>query len=101
MLGFEAFTSTDLWTPAGRSLAFGGQVVAQSLMAASHTVENKEMHSQHVSVDRDRAVLTAVLLSPPVGRMHAGVLTHNSASSAKPITYTVERLRDGESYVDG
>lgn len=47
LLGLETFSSSDLWTPSGRSLVFGGQVVAQAMMAASHTTE-KEVHSQHV-----------------------------------------------------
>lgn len=47
--GFEAFKSTRLWTPAGARGVFGGQVIAQSLQAASKTVVGKELHSQHVS----------------------------------------------------
>lgn len=48
--GLEAFVSSHLWTPYGARGVFGGQVVAQSLMAACKTVEGKDLHSQHVSV---------------------------------------------------
>ncbi|KLT46172.1 Thioesterase/thiol ester dehydrase-isomerase [Cutaneotrichosporon oleaginosum] len=71
--GLEAFTSGHLWTPYGARGVFGGQVVAQSLMAAINTVEGKDLHSQH-----------CYFLLP--------------ANSKVPITFTVERLRDGASY---
>ncbi|GMK57547.1 hypothetical protein CspeluHIS016_0403810 [Cutaneotrichosporon spelunceum] len=71
--GLEAFTSSHLWTPYGARGVFGGQVVAQSLMAAINTVEGKDLHSQH-----------CYFLLP--------------ANSKQPITFTVERLRDGASY---
>ncbi|BEI86339.1 hypothetical protein CcaverHIS002_0606260 [Cutaneotrichosporon cavernicola] len=71
--GLEAFTSSHLWTPYGARGVFGGQVVAQSLMAAIDTVEGKDLHSQH-----------CYFLLP--------------ANSKAPITFTVERLRDGASY---
>jgi hypothetical protein len=61
--GLEAFTSGHLWTPYGARGVFGGQVVAQSLMAAINTVEGKDLHSQHVG--RRLSYLTAVLLPPP------------------------------------
>jgi acyl-CoA thioesterase len=47
--GLEAFKSSHLWTPAGARGVFGGQVIAQSIMAACKTVEGKDLHSQHVS----------------------------------------------------
>jgi hypothetical protein len=47
--GLEAFKSSHLWTPTGSRGVFGGQVIAQSIMAACKTVEDKDLHSQHVS----------------------------------------------------
>lgn len=52
---------------------FGGQVLGQALMAASHTVENRLCHSMH-----------AYFLRP--GNQHM------------PVDYEVERVRDGRSF---
>ncbi|WP_417515645.1 acyl-CoA thioesterase II [Marinobacter sp.] len=52
---------------------FGGQVLGQALMAASHTVENRLCHSMH-----------AYFLRP--GNQHM------------PIDYEVQRVRDGRSF---
>lgn len=49
--GLEAFASGHLWTPYGARGVFGGQVVAQSVMAAIGTVKGMDLHSQHVSDD--------------------------------------------------
>lgn len=72
--GLEAFSSGHLWTPYGARGVFGGQVVAQSLMAAINTVEdNKDLHSQHVGVfvyNREGADAIAVLLPPSVCTGH-------------------------------
>lgn len=46
--GLQAFVSNHLWTPSGARGVFGGQVIAQSLMAACLTVKDKDLHSQHV-----------------------------------------------------
>ncbi|KAL1413360.1 acyl-CoA thioesterase [Vanrija albida] len=45
--GFDAFKSLRLWTPAGARGVFGGQVIAQAMQAASRTVTDKQLHSQH------------------------------------------------------
>ena len=57
----------------GRSRVFGGLVVAQALVAATRTVENRTPHSLHAYF---------VLPGDP----------------AKPIVYEVERVRDGRSF---
>lgn len=56
-----------------RKRVFGGQVVAQALIAACNTVADREPHSLH-----------AYFLLP--------------GDPAKPIVYEVERLRDGRSF---
>lgn len=48
--GLEAFASGHLWTPYGARGVFGGQVVAQSVMAAIGTIKNMDLHSQHVGL---------------------------------------------------
>lgn len=63
--GLEAFTSGHLWTPYGARGVFGGQVVAQSLMAAISTVENKDLHSQHVRPLPGQLTGSATSSSPP------------------------------------
>lgn len=52
---------------------FGGQVLAQALMAASRTVEDRNVHSLH-----------GYFLRP--------------GDSARPVLYEVERIRDGRSF---
>jgi hypothetical protein len=70
----EVFTSQSLWVPCGARGVFGGQVIAQSLVAAGKTIASPlGLHSQHCYF-----VLPA-LASPP-------------------IEFHVERLRDGRSY---
>jgi acyl-CoA thioesterase len=70
----EVFTSQSLWVPCGARGVFGGQVIAQSLVAAGKTISSPlGLHSQHCYF-----VLPA-LASPP-------------------IEFHVERLRDGRSY---
>jgi len=60
-------------TNAGWQRVFGGQVIAQALVAASRTVEGREPHS-----------------------MHAYFLLEGDVSA--PIVYDVERIRDGGSF---
>ena len=57
----------------GTERVFGGQVLAQALMAASHTVEDRQAHSLHAYF------------------LRAG--DHNA-----PIVYDVDRSRDGRSF---
>lgn len=57
----------------GRQRVFGGQVVAQALVAASRTVEGRAPHSMH-----------ALFLLP--------------GDPAAPIVYDVDRIRDGGSF---
>ncbi len=59
--------------PAVRKRVFGGQIIAQALVAASRTVEAREPHSLH-----------CYFLLP--------------GDPSIPITYEVERLRDGASF---
>lgn len=68
----DIFTGPSQWMPLGR--VFGGQVLAQSLMAAMHTVEPERIiHSMH-----------GYFLRP-------GDVEH-------PITFSVDRLHDGRSF---
>ena len=68
----DTFTSETLWVPHGARGVFGGQVIAQALVAASQTTP-LGLHSQHCYF----------LLA---------------ADGSIPIAYQVERLRDGKSY---
>ena len=68
----DIFTGPSQWMPLGR--VFGGQVLAQSLIAAMHTVpEDRTIHSMH-----------GYFLRP-------GDVEH-------PITFSVDRLHDGRSF---
>jgi len=68
----DTFTGTSLPQPGGR--VFGGQVLAQALLAAGATLEEDRLpHSLHGYF------------------LRAGEVT-------EPITFTVERLRDGRSF---
>ncbi len=68
----DIFTGPSQWMPLGR--VFGGQVLAQSLMAAMHTVDAaRVIHSMH-----------GYFLRP-------GDVAH-------PITFSVDRLHDGRSF---
>ncbi|SFR76318.1 acyl-CoA thioesterase-2 [Agromyces sp. CF514] len=68
----DIFTGPSQWMPLGR--VFGGQVLAQSLIAAMHTVdEARVLHSMH-----------GYFLRP-------GDVDH-------PITFSVDRLHDGRSF---
>lgn len=68
----DIFTGPSKWMPHGR--VFGGQVLAQSLIAAMHTVpSDRPIHSMH-----------SYFLRP-------GDVTH-------PITFSVDRLHDGHSF---
>ncbi|BEJ10930.1 hypothetical protein CspHIS471_0103520 [Cutaneotrichosporon sp. HIS471] len=73
LLGLECFKAGNLWTPPGNRGVFGGQVIAQALMAAIKTVDGLELHSTH-----------AYFLLP--------------CDSRQSVTYAVERLREGKSY---
>jgi acyl-CoA thioesterase-2 len=67
----DIFTGPSQWMPHGR--VFGGQVLAQSLVAATRTVEGRPVHSLH-----------GYFLRP--GDINL------------PITFSVDRLRDGRSF---
>lgn len=69
----DTFEGPSQWMPHGR--VFGGQVLAQSLMAAQHTIEG-ELRSVH--------------------SMHGYFLRPGDIEL--PITFTVDRLRDGRSF---
>jgi acyl-CoA thioesterase-2 len=71
----DSFLGTSYRPPWGR--IFGGQVLAQSLVAAARTVDEPAM---------DR----------PVHSLHAYFL--RAGDPAVPITFDVERLRDGRSF---
>ena len=76
--GLEARTTEDMfvgrphWMTTGR--IFGGQVVAQALVAAQHTVD----------------------ASRPVHSLHGYFLRPGDTS--QPVTYSVDRLHDGRSF---
>jgi len=68
----DIFTAPTQWVPQGR--VFGGQVLAQSVLASTRTVaEGRDIHSLH-----------GYFLRP-------GAL-------GKPITYSVDRIHDGRSF---
>ena len=67
----DTFIGPSQWMPHGR--VFGGQVLAQSLVAASRTIENRDVHSMH-----------GYFLRP--------------GNIDLPITFSVDRLRDGRSF---
>lgn len=68
----DIFTGPSQWTPIGR--VFGGQVLAQSLVAAARTLpEGRPVHSMH-----------GYFLRPGDVRM--------------PITFSVDRIHDGRSF---
>ena len=71
--GEDLFQGPSQWMPHGR--VFGGQVLAQCLMAAQHTIEGHEraVHSMH-----------GYFLRP--------------GDIELPISFTVDRLRDGRSF---
>jgi acyl-CoA thioesterase-2 len=68
----DIYTGHSQWTPLGR--VFGGQVLAQSLVASMRTVaENRPIHSMHGYFLRPGAV-------------------------DEPITFSVDRIHDGRSF---
>lgn len=67
----DQFEGPSQWMPHGR--VFGGQVLAQSLVAATRTIEDRAVHSLH-----------GYFLRP-------GDINY-------PITFSVDRLRDGRSF---
>ena len=68
----DIFTGTSEWMPLGR--VFGGQVLAQSVIAASRTVEDdRHIHSLH-----------GYFLRP--------------GDIKQPITFAVDRIHDGRSF---
>jgi acyl-CoA thioesterase II len=68
----DIFTGRSQWMPHGR--VFGGQVLAQSVIAATHTVAaDRAIHSMH-----------GYFLRP--------------GDVAKPITFSVDRIHDGRSF---
>jgi acyl-CoA thioesterase-2 len=69
--GESIFTGTSHWSPGGR--IFGGQVLAQSVVAAQNTIEERAIHSMHGYFLR-------------------------AGSIDLPITFAVERIHDGRSF---
>jgi acyl-CoA thioesterase-2 len=69
--GERIFTGTSHWSPGGR--VFGGQVLAQCIVAAQSTIEDRAIHSMH-----------GYFLRP--------------GSIEDPITFAVERIHDGRSF---
>ncbi len=68
----DIFTGPSLWVPHGR--IFGGQVLAQSLVAAQRTIsDDRFVHSMH-----------GYFLRP--------------GDASKPITFAVDRIHDGRSF---
>ena len=68
----DVFTAPSQWMPEGR--VFGGQVMAQSVLAASRTVDgDRFIHSMH-----------GYFLRP--------------GDAAEPITFSVDRIHDGRSF---
>ncbi|MDE2592298.1 MAG: acyl-CoA thioesterase II [Actinomycetales bacterium] len=67
----DIFTGPSQWMPHGR--VYGGQVLAQSVVAATRTVEGRSIHSLHGYF------------------LRAGDINF-------PITFSVDRLRDGRSF---
>ena len=67
----DIFTGPSQWMPHGR--VYGGQVLAQSVVAATRTVEERSIHSLHGYF------------------LRAGDIDF-------PITFSVDRLRDGRSF---
>ena len=67
----DIFTGPSQWMPHGR--VYGGQVLAQSVVAATRTVEERSIHSLHGYF------------------LRAGDINF-------PITFSVDRLRDGRSF---
>lgn len=68
----DIFTGPSQWMPGGR--VFGGQVLAQSLVAATRTIEpERRVHSMH-----------GYFLRP--------------GNAEQPITFSVDRIHDGRSF---
>ncbi|MEO0061050.1 MAG: hypothetical protein RL343_668 [Actinomycetota bacterium] len=67
----DQFLGQSQWMPHGR--VFGGQVLAQSLVAATRTISEREVHSMH-----------GYFLRP--------------GDIDLPVTFAVDRLRDGRSF---
>ena len=70
-----AFSAEHLFSPAGRSIAYGGLLFAQSLKSAHKTVDGQRF-SPH-------AIHTFFILN---------------VDPTKPIDYRIQRVRDGRSY---
>jgi acyl-CoA thioesterase-2 len=69
--GETILTGSSHWSPGGR--VFGGQVLAQCIVAAQSTIDDRAIHSMH-----------GYFLRP--------------GSIADPITFAVERIHDGRSF---
>jgi len=69
--GERIFTGSSHWSPGGR--IFGGQVLAQCVVAAESTIEDRAIHSMH-----------GYFLRP--------------GNVEEPITFGVERIHDGRSF---
>jgi acyl-CoA thioesterase-2 len=69
--GEDIFTGSSHWMPGGR--VFGGQVLAQCVVAAQSSIEGRAIHSMHGYFVRPGAL-------------------------GEPITFAVERIHDGRSF---
>ena len=69
--GETILTGASHWSPGGR--VFGGQVLAQCIVAAQHTIEDRVIHSMH-----------GYFLRP--------------GDIDVPITFAAERIHDGRSF---
>ncbi|WP_181439752.1 acyl-CoA thioesterase II [Curtobacterium sp. MCBD17_028] len=69
--GEDIFTGSSHWSPGGR--VFGGQVLAQCVVAAQTTIDGRAIHSMHGYFLRPGAI-------------------------DEPITFAVERIHDGRSF---
>ena len=95
----DVFLGASQPTPHGR--VFGGQVVAQALVAAGRTVDDPRAGSgaadSGTGAGTDAG--TGVMASPPQRRIHSlhGYFLR-AGDAAEPIRFEVERLRDGASF---
>ncbi|MEJ5945228.1 acyl-CoA thioesterase II [Pseudokineococcus basanitobsidens] len=88
--GQDLFSGGSLPQPHGR--VFGGQVLAQSVVAASRTIGDEPAGGDE-RADGQGAVGPE---SRPLHSLHGYFL--RAGDSSRPITFAVERLRDGRSF---
>lgn len=90
--GQDVFSGDSLPQPHGR--VFGGQVLAQAVVAASRTIGDGS--SGAVAPDDPSPAPVEGPESRPLHSMHGYFL--RPGDSSLPISFTVERLRDGHSF---